>query len=89
MFDVGLKIVLRPFIAYAEVGTNSSISAAGHTYDHVGVNARLGAGVKFGFWGINLSGTQVFASTRDLLVFRQSGRARQLHRPGSAAWFPP
>ena len=66
MFDVGIKIVLRPFIGYATVGANQLYLRGGQTYSHVGVNARLGAGVKFGFWGINLSGTQVFASTSDM-----------------------
>jgi hypothetical protein len=67
LFDAGLKIVLRPFIVYAEVGTNMLYLRGGATYGGgLGVNARLGAGLKFGFWGINLSGTQVFASMNDL-----------------------
>jgi hypothetical protein len=73
MFDVGLKIVLRPFIAYATVGGNMLYLRGGQTYNQVGVNARLGAGVKFGFWGVNLSGTQVFASTSDMsFAFREA-----------------
>jgi len=67
LFDAGLKIVLRPFILYAEIGTNMLYLRGGATYGGgLGVNARLGAGLKFGFWGINLSGTQVFASSSDL-----------------------
>jgi hypothetical protein len=66
LFDAGLKIVLRPFIIYAEVGTNMLYLRGGATYGKYGVNARLGVGLKFGFWGVNLSGTQVFASTQDM-----------------------
>ena len=74
LFDVGLKIVLRPFIGYAEIGTNYLYVRGGLSYGKVGVNFRLGAGVKFGFWGINLSGTQVFASLADLDgAFHQAG----------------
>jgi len=74
MFDVGVKIVLRPFIGYAEVGPNFLYLRGGQSYGKVGVNVRLGAGVKFGWWGINLSGTQVFASWYDLrAAFKQAG----------------
>jgi hypothetical protein len=66
LFDIGVKIVLRPFIGYAEIGTNMLYLRGGQDYGKVGVNFRLGAGLKFGFWGINLSGTQVFASSQDL-----------------------
>jgi len=74
LFDVGIKIVLRPFIGYAELGTNYLYIRGGQTWGKVGVNFRLGAGVKFGWWGINLSGTQVFASFADLnAAFHQVG----------------
>jgi hypothetical protein len=66
LFDIGVKIVLKPFIGYAEIGTNSLYIRGGQDYGKLGVNFRVGAGVKFGFWGINLSGTQVFASSNDL-----------------------
>ncbi len=66
LFDVGVKIVLRPFIGYAEVGTDYLYVRGGQSYGKMGVNFRLGAGVKFGFWGVNLSGTEVFASFTDL-----------------------
>ena len=74
LFDVGLKIYLRPFIGYAEFGTNYLYVRGGQSYGRVGVNFRVGAGVKFGFWGINLSGTQVFATFTDLgAAFHQIG----------------
>jgi len=66
LLDAGIRIVIRPFIGYAEIGTNMLYLRGGQTYSGIGVNARLGFGVKFGFWGINLSGTQVFASMNDL-----------------------
>ena len=66
MFDVGARIVLKPVIAYAEIGTNYLYLRGGASYGKIGVNARLGIGVKYGFWGTNLSGTQVFNSTADL-----------------------
>ncbi len=72
LFDVGIKIYLRPFIGYAEIGTNMLYLYGGQIYKDpygnlgVGVNGRLGAGVRFGMWGVNISGTQVFASWYDL-----------------------
>jgi hypothetical protein len=66
LWDVGAKIVLRPFIGYAEIGLNTLYLRGGISYGKVGVNFRVGAGVKFGFWGVNLSGTQVFASGQDM-----------------------
>jgi len=75
LFDAGIKIVIRPFIGYAEIGTNMLYLRGGQTYGGIGVNARLGFGVKFGFWGVNLSGTQVFASMNDLkAAFNQGFR---------------
>jgi len=72
LFDVGVKFYLRPVLVYAEVGTNLLYIYGGTIYKDpngnsgVGVNARAGVGVKFGWWGVNLSGTQVFATWTDL-----------------------
>jgi hypothetical protein len=72
LMDVGVKFVIKPFIAYAEVGTNFLYLYGGKFYSDpnggsgMGVNLRAGVGVKFGWWGINLSGTQVFASWNDM-----------------------
>ena len=73
MFDVGIRIVLKPFVVFAEAGPNFLYLRGGATYDRIGVNARLGAGLKFGFWGVNVTGTQVFASTQDLSAAFNSG----------------
>jgi hypothetical protein len=75
MFDAGIKVVLKPFLLYGEVGPNFLYLRGGQTYGKVGVNIRLGAGLKFGWWGINLSGTQVFASWSDMgAAFNQAGK---------------
>jgi hypothetical protein len=66
LWDVGLKFVLRPIIGYIEVGPNSLYIYGGNFGGGFGVNARAGIGFKFGWWGINLSYTQVFATWNDL-----------------------
>jgi hypothetical protein len=72
LFDVGLRFVLKPIIGYVEIGTNRLYLYGGQIDrdplggSGVGVNLRGGIGVKFGWWGINLSGTQVFASWNDM-----------------------
>jgi hypothetical protein len=66
LYDVGIKLVLQPFLMYAEIGTNSLYVYGGQQFDQVGANLRLGAGLKFGWWGLNISGTSVFASMSDL-----------------------
>jgi hypothetical protein len=67
LFDLGLKLVLRPFIAYAEVGTNVLYMYGGQFYSGgLGVNFRAGLGLKFGWWGVNVSGTDVFGSWNDM-----------------------
>ena len=61
-----------PSSFFAEVGANLLYLYGGQIYKDpsgntgVGVNAKLGSGVRFGFWGVNLSGTQVFSTWNDL-----------------------
>ncbi len=66
LFDAGIKLTLQPFTAYLEVGTDYLYLRGGNTYPNMGVNARLGLGLRFGWWGVDLSGTQVFASFGDM-----------------------
>ena len=72
LFDVGVRFYVRPVIAYAEIGTNLLYIYGGQIYKSpdgssgVGVNARAGIGVRFGWWGVNVSGTQVFATWNDM-----------------------
>jgi hypothetical protein len=65
LFDIGAKIVLKPFLLYAEIGPNLLYLQGGASGD-MGVNVRFGAGLKFKHWGVNLSGTQVFANMNDV-----------------------
>jgi hypothetical protein len=66
LFDVGARVVLRPVLAYVEAGANSLYIYGGQIYGDVGVNARAGVGLKFGWWGFNVSGTQVFSGLTEL-----------------------
>jgi hypothetical protein len=66
LYDVGVRFVIKPVLLYATVGTNSM-----NPYNYAGdisygANIRLGAGLKFGWWGINISGTNVYGSWDDL-----------------------
>ena len=53
----------KPFLIYTEIGANTiyvykNLGGGGN----FGANLRLGAGLRFGFWGVNVSGTAVFGS---------------------------
>lgn len=68
LYDVGIRLILQPLEIYATVGTNN-IKVYNDTTDYgFGANIRLGAGLKFGFWGINISGTNVYGSWDDLMA---------------------
>ena len=68
LFDAGIRLVARPFIGFAEAGINSLfVHGEGFIPGGFGANLRLGLGVKFGWWGVTLSGTSVFTSWRDLV----------------------
>jgi len=62
LYDIGLRIVLQPFVLYTEVGTNNIYVYKNQAGGSFGANLRLGGGLKFGFWGVNVSGTAVFSS---------------------------
>lgn len=70
LFDAGVRIFIGPFVGYGEVGTNylyvyqgdNPVDANGN----LGANLRLGAGLRFRWWGANISGTAVFSSFKDL-----------------------
>lgn len=80
LFDVGVRLVLQPVLAYAEAGANNLYIYGGQDDGNVGVNARAGVGLKFGWWGVNVSGTQVFSSLTDLGV--------ALHDAAHGNWSP-
>jgi hypothetical protein len=65
--DAGLRLSLRPVVCFAEAGVNNLfIHDNGFVPEGFGANVRLGAGVKFGWWGVTLTGTSVFPSWDDL-----------------------
>jgi len=72
MFDGGLRIILGPVVIVAEVGVNNIYVY--HQKDlpaglksNFGANLRLGAGLKFGWWGVSATGTAVFPSFQTML----------------------
>jgi len=66
LYDAGIRLILQPLEVYATVGVNNlRVYNDPHDYGF-GANIRLGAGLKFGFWGINISGTNVYGSFNDL-----------------------
>jgi hypothetical protein len=62
LYDAGLRLVLQPFLVYAEVGTNNLYVYKNQGGGSFGANLRIGAGLRFNTWGVNLSGTSVFDS---------------------------
>jgi hypothetical protein len=66
MYDVGLRFVLKPILGYLEIGTNNLYVYQQGLAGGFGANLRLGVGLKFGWWGVNISGTEIFASFSDL-----------------------
>jgi len=81
LYDVGLRFLFKPVELYATVGTNSI-----HAYEHpldlsLGANIRLGAGLKFRWWGVSVSGTNVYGSWADLTAV-----VTGLTQPSTRAW---
>jgi hypothetical protein len=79
LFNFGLRFILGPVVLYTTVGTNNIYiykqsdlpAGAGGSW---GANLRIGAGAKFGWWGVGLSGTAIFPSFATMVeVFRQLG----------------
>jgi hypothetical protein len=64
LYDAGIRLVLGPVLGYATVGVNNVYVYKQEELpsfeDAVGVNLRLGLGLKFNWWGVNVSGTAVF-----------------------------
>ncbi|MGA2975739.1 MAG: hypothetical protein ABSF77_10560 [Spirochaetia bacterium] len=66
LYDAGIRLIFKPLEIYATVGTNNlRVYEDSHDYGF-GANIRLGAGLKFHWWGITLSGTNVYGSWADL-----------------------
>ncbi len=66
LYDAGVQFYLKPFLLYSEVGLNNVYvykQGSGQAIqNNFGANLRLGAGLKWDWIGINLSGTSVFHS---------------------------
>jgi hypothetical protein len=66
LIDAGIRLRIGPIVTYATVGTNNIYvygqSELGDFNPEFGANIRVGLGLTFGFWGVNLSGTTVFSS---------------------------
>ena len=63
--NAGLHLRLGRIVAYTTTGLNviySRISDSGSPLTLSGTNLRAGAGLRFGWWGVNLSGTVLFES---------------------------
>jgi len=64
MYDVGLRFILGPVVGFATLGVNNlwvyDVGVTG--MDGIGANIRVGAGLKFDWWGITLSGMNVYSS---------------------------
>eukprot|EP01156_Anaeramoeba_ignava_P016330 Anaeramoba_ignava/a620874_4.p1 GENE.a620874_4~~a620874_4.p1 ORF type:complete len:207 (+),score=-12.44 a620874_4:41-661(+) len=71
-FDVGFRPRIGPIYLLATVGINDLYIHSyyadeyGYSDDGVGVNARIGVGLKLGAFGINITGTSVFNTFEDL-----------------------
>lgn len=67
LIDAGIRLRIGPIVTYATVGTNNiyvyrQSELEGSFNPEFGANIRVGAGLTFGFWGVNISGTTVFSS---------------------------
>jgi hypothetical protein len=79
LIGVGFRFILGPVVLSTTVGTNNIYvykqselgEGAGGSW---GANLRLAALLKFGFWGVGLTGTAIFPSFSTMIeVFRQLG----------------
>ena len=70
LFDLGARITIGPFLGYAEMGINYLYLYKQFEQEldipKAGANIRVGAGVKMGWWGANVSLTSVFPSFADV-----------------------
>lgn len=69
LYDVGLRLILGPIVALLEVGVNNVYVYKTGTQEigGLGANLRVGAGLKFGAWGVTVTGTSVFPTMPELV----------------------
>jgi hypothetical protein len=72
LFGGGIRLLFGPFALYSTVGINN-LYVYRQNEDNLdlntgfGANLRLGAGLRFGMWGANISGTVVFPGFADIV----------------------
>jgi hypothetical protein len=71
LFGVGIRLLLGPFALYSTIGVNTLYVYKQDELEDLnsdfGANLRIGAGLKFGIWGVNASGTAVFPAFDDIV----------------------
>jgi hypothetical protein len=85
LYDAGLRFSIGPVIAYAEIGLNSVYVYKQDSigFDpNFGANLRLGVGARFGWVGVNVSGTSVFPSF-DYMIGTLKGLVSDTYRKDS------
>jgi hypothetical protein len=70
LYDAGVRFYFSPFLFYGELGMNNVYvyrqGSSQALENNFGANLRLGAGLKWDWIGVNLSGTAVFHSFRSM-----------------------
>lgn len=70
LYDVGVTFYLHPFTFYGELGLNNVYvykqGSSQALKNNFGANLRIGGGLRWGWIGINLSGTAVFHSFKSM-----------------------
>ena len=71
LYDAGIRFLIKPVLGYVTIGMNNIyVYRQGDLQgleNNFGANLRIGAGVKFDWWGVNLSGTAVFPSFQRMI----------------------
>ena len=66
LYDVGIRLQIKPVVVHLGIGLNNVyVYRQGDVQaleNNMGANLRLGAGLRFDWWGIGLTGTAVFPS---------------------------
>lgn len=67
LYDVGIRLALRPFVCFAEAGLNNLfVHGEGFMPGGFGANLRLGVGARFDWWGVTFVGTSMFTTWDEL-----------------------
>ena len=70
LYDAGVRFYFKPFLLYTTMGMNNvyvyNQGSSQALRNNFGANLRLGAGLRWDWIGVNLSGTAVFHSFRSM-----------------------